>query len=48
MKAGLFWFIRFIMRTLCFQPNATSRTIMRLNPAAKKTVPILECRPCDR
>ena len=29
------------------QPSATSRTIMTLNPAAKKTVARLECFPCD-
>ena len=28
-------------------PNATSSTIMTLNPTAKNTVPRFECCPCD-
>ncbi len=28
-------------------PSATSRTIITLNPTAKKTVPMLECSPWD-
>lgn len=30
-----------------FHPSATSRIIIKLNPNAKKIVPILECCPCD-
>ena len=28
-------------------PSATSSVIITLKPAAKKIVPMLECRPCD-
>ena len=38
---------RILIPSFLYQPSATSRTIIRLNPAAKKTVPMLECRPCD-
>ena len=32
---------------VCYHPSATSRIIIKLNPTAKKTVPIFECCPCD-
>ena len=32
---------------ITFYPNATSSTIMRLNPAAKNMVPMLEWSPAD-
>ncbi len=34
-------------RRLRAYPNATSSTIITLKPTAKKTVPMLECFPCD-
>ena len=36
-----------ISRSYVSRLETTSRTIIRLNPTAKSTVPISECSPCD-
>ncbi len=38
---------RFAFKTPNRHPSATSSTIITLKPAAKNTVPTLECCPCD-